>query len=321
MNGPALIVRLPNHLGDTLMTLPALARLADAGHALTLIGKGWAEPLLAAYPWLVHAVPKSFVDSVRQWRSLRAETGAREALLFTNSFGTALGARLGGVAATGYATDGRGWLLARAVPVPLRWAGDMHTVEYYDVLVTALLRGRDRAVPPVDLRLQARAVSTARTLLAQAGIASPFVVLCPGATGLHHGREKTWRDFDRLTRWLIARGERVVALPGPGERERFEAVLPGATILPQTDVASFGALLAASTLVIANDSGPGHLAAAVGARLISLFGVTEVEKTRPWGRNVTVLGSQAGWPSFEEVTQAVGRALAVPLAAGSSREA
>jgi heptosyltransferase-2 len=146
-------------------------------------------------------------------------------------------------------------------------------------------------------------------MLAQAGISAPFVVLCPGATGLHRGREKTWRDFDRLTRWLIERGERVVALPGPGERTRFEAVLPGATILPETDVATFGALLAASRLVIANDSGPGHLAAAVGAHLISLFGVTEVAKTRPWGRDVTVVGSDAGWPSFDDVIAAVDAAL------------
>jgi heptosyltransferase-2 len=87
-------------------------------------------------------------------------------------------------------------------------------------------------------------------------------------------------------------------------------VLPGATILPETDVATFGAILAASRLVVANDSGPGHLAAAVGARLLSLFGVTEVEKTRPWGLRVTVVGSNAGWPAFDEVRDVVERALA-----------
>jgi heptosyltransferase II len=305
MTPAAWLVRLPNHLGDTLMTLPALTRLADAGCALTLVGKGWARALLAAHGWPVHPVPAGFAAGVAQWRELRRHGRAGDALLFTNSFGTALGARLGGLAVTGYATEARRWLLAHAVPVPAHWRTDMHTVEYYDALAAACLGQPARTVPPIALKLEPRAREAAHRLLAQAGVAAPYVVLCPGATGRHRGREKAWSGFPRLTRWLLDRGERVIALPGPGERTRFEQVLPGATILPEADVAAFAAVLAGSTLVIANDSGPGHLAAAVDARLVSLFGVTEVEKTRPWGRRVTLLGSQAGWPAFEEVVAAV----------------
>jgi heptosyltransferase-2 len=307
-----LLVRLPNHLGDTLMTLPALDRLVAAGFALTLIGKGWARPLFGAYDWPVHTAPSRFGETMGQWRALCAQLGTDEAILFTNSFGTALGARLGGAAALGFATEARAWLLGRAVPVPPRWAGDMHTVEYYDALVDALLGTPARTVPPIALRLAPRAATGAQSLLAQAGIAVPYVVLCPGATGLHRGREKTWGEFARLTRWLLERRQPVVALPGPGERARFQSVLPGATILPETDVATFGAVLAASRLVIANDSGPGHLAAAVDARLVSLFGVTEPAKTRPWGNRVTVVGSDVAWPTFDEVCNAVARALDGP---------
>jgi heptosyltransferase-2 len=309
---PPLLIRLPNHLGDTLMTLPALTRVAAAGCLPVLVGQAWAVPLLAALPWPVHAVSTGLRREIGQWRRLRAQTGVDRALLFTNSFRSALAARLSGLSATGYATDGRRLLLAHAVPVPARWRGDMHTVEYYDALAAAWLGEPQRQVPAVSLALDARSHAAARELLASAGVAAPYVVLCPGATGRHRGRNKTWNDFDRLTAWLLARGERVVALPGPGERARFESVLPGATILPEAHVATFAALLAASRLVVANDSGPGHLAAAVGARLISLFGVTEVEKTRPWGRRVTVLGGLAGWPSFDEVAAAVGSALTGP---------
>ncbi len=309
MNAP-LLVRLPNHLGDTLMTLPALDRLATGGYRLTLIGKGWTRPLFEAYEWPVHPVPSTFGATIAQWRALRAQSGTDHAVLFTNSFGTALGARLGGAAAIGFATEARGWLLSRAVAIPPRWTGDLHTVEYYDALADALLGTPARVVPPIALRLAPRATIAAHALLAQAGVGSPFIVLCPGATGRHRGREKTWREFARLTSWLLERKERVVALPGPGERAHFQTVLPGATILPETDVATFGAILAASRLVVANDSGPGHLAAAVGARLLSLFGVTEVEKTRPWGLRVTVVGSNAGWPAFDEVRDVVERALA-----------
>lgn len=310
MREAPLLVRLPNHLGDTLMTLPALTRLAAAGRDLVLVGRAWTQPLLAAHPWPVHAAAAALPAAVAQWRRLRAAAGTRGALLFTNSFGTALRARLGGLAPVGYATDARRWLLARALPVPARWRDRrMHLVEYYDALAGAVLGQLERRVPPLALRLTPQAQAAARDLLAQAGVGSAYVVLCPGATGLHHGRAKAWPHFAPLTRWLLARGVTVAAVPGPGEHASFVAALPGATVLPATDVATFGAVLAASRLVVANDSGPSHLAAAVGAPLITLFGVTEPERTRPWSERARVLGSDAGWPGFDEVGAAAAAAL------------
>jgi heptosyltransferase-2 len=91
-----------------------------------------------------------------------------------------------------------------------------------------------------------------------------------------------------------------------------QAAVPGAVVLPETDVGSFAALLQGSRLVVANDSGPGHLAAAVGTPLISVFGVTEPEKTQPWGTQVHRVGSGAGWPSYDEVWTAVAARLGLP---------
>jgi heptosyltransferase-2 len=125
------------------------------------------------------------------------------------------------------------------------------------------------------------------------------------AVGRHHGKVKAWDGFARLNAELLARGTRTVALPGPGETSAVQAVLPGAAVLPETDVATFAALLASARVVVANDSGPGHLAAAVGAPLVSVFGVTEPEKTKPWGPNVRMVGSGAGWPAYADVVAAV----------------
>lgn len=307
-----LLVRLPNHLGDTLMALTALDRLSAAGHALTLVGKGWAQALFAAYDWTVVPVANGWWDSVQQWRALKA-THDGDVLLLTNSFGTALAARVAGLRVTAYATDGRGPVLSRAVIVPRRWylpGSAMHSVDYYDALAAAYLRERVRTPPALALRLTEAAHTRARTLLREAGIGGDYAVLCPGATGRHRGRDKTWAQFPQLCEWLRQQGHAVVAQPGPGERERFVQALPGATILPEADVATFAALLAASRLVVANDSGPSHVAAAVGAPLVALFGVTEVEKTRPWSERAVVVGSSAGWPTFDEVTAAVQQQLA-----------
>jgi heptosyltransferase-2 len=300
-----LLVRLPNHLGDTLMTLPALTRLRDAGLELTLIGPAWARPLFEATGWPVVALPREPRAQRELLRATGAARGTREILLLTNSFSSALRARWAGLNPIGYARDARSLLLKRAVPVPKRWAADMHTVEYYDALAAALLKQPLREVPPLALPLALRAHAAADRLLVQAGVRGPYVALCPGATGRHRGRDKAWPEFGRLAGWLVQHGHTAVALPGPGERARFEAILPHAQILPDADVAVFAAVLARARAVVANDSGPSHLAAAVGANLLVLFGVTEPERTRPWHPKARSLGSQHGWPAFEQVTAMV----------------
>ncbi len=306
-----MIVRLPNHLGDACMATAALDLLAARGHALSLVGRTWARDLFAGYPWPMLTLPPTRLARIRAlYRLARSLPRATPAVLLTNSFSSALEFRLATLRPAGYDTDGRGWLLTRSFPVPDRWAGDMHTVEYYHWLARCVI---DRPLPVptrIELRLVPAAFEHARWALSAAAIRPPFVMLCPVATGHHRGQAKAWDGFGRLCAELLASGKRVVACPGPGEHEAVAAAAPGALLLPPTDVATFGALLSMASLVVANDSGPGHLAAAVGARLVSVFGVTEVEKTRPLGDHVQIVGGRSGWPRYEEVRAAVFDALA-----------
>jgi len=247
-------------------------------------------------------------------RLLRPEIGRAgpqaRALLFTNSFGSALDFALAGRRAAGYARDARGWLLRPAFAVPARWATDMHMVEYYHALAVRFAGADVQPPAGLDLKVADAARRRAREMVAAAGVPGHYVVVCPVAVGLHRGRVKAWDGFGRLCADLRARGVAVVACPGPGETEAVEQAVPSAAILPTTDVGTFAALLAASRLVVANDSGPGHVAAAVGAPLVSVFGVTEPTRTRPWGPGTRLLGSEEGWPSYEEVAAAVDAALA-----------
>jgi heptosyltransferase-2 len=293
-----LIVRLPNHLGDACMAIAALDALAAHGYRLTLAGRPWIASLFEAYDWPTVPLRGGRRDHVAALRTAAAGT---EGLLFTNSFSTALEFRLAGIRSTGYARGGRSLLLANTVQM----VESDHMVAYYHRLAATLLARPPEVPTRLDLRVSGAASRRAEAMLASAEVTGPYVVLCPVAVGLHHGRVKAWEGFTRLNGELLARGERVVALPGPGEAADVRRALPGATVLPESDVGTFAALLAESRLVVANDSGPGHLAAAVGARLVSVFGVTEPEKTRPWGPRVLVAGSGAGWPRYEEVRAAV----------------
>jgi heptosyltransferase-2 len=307
-----LIVRLPNHLGDACMALPALELLAARGWHLVLAGRPWAADLFAGHPWPV-------LKLAGQRRARIAELRAQSrpgtpALLLTNSFGSALDLRLAALRPTGYRTDARRLLLARSFPVPARWRDDdapMHMVEYYYELASAFASGTAAPVPrDLSLRLAPAAVERARRSLQDAGIEGEYVMLCPVAVGRHKGQVKAWDGFGALCDELIGTGLRVAACPGPGERDAVRAAVPRATLLPETDVGTFAALLACSRLVVANDSGSAHVAAAVGAPLITLFGVTDPRRTGPWSTHAERLGSADGWPRFSEVVAAVRRQLA-----------
>lgn len=306
-----LIVRLPNHLGDACMSLPALELLAARGHALTLVGRPWAQDLFAAYPWPIVPLPRERRARIETLRN-RFKRGT-PALLLTNSIGSALDFRLAGLRSTGYGTDLRRALLARAIAVPARWRRGqppMHMVEYYFELAAAIVGNAPPLPPRLSLRLAPSAIERARRVLASAGIDEDFVMLCPVAIGLHKGRFKAWDGFGALCGGLLARGVAVVACPGPGERAAVEQAIAGATILPETDVGTFAALLAASRLVVANDSGAAHVAAAVGARLVTLFGVTDARRTGPWSPTAIRVGRDGAWPKLDEVAQAVDRQFA-----------
>jgi heptosyltransferase-2 len=312
---PTLFVRLPNHLGDACMCLPALDLLARSGHALVLVGKAWAAELFEAHGWPALALRGSWIERIDALRVARLARRADQAMLFTNSIGSALELRLAGFACAGYATEARRWLLTRAIDVPEAWARDMHTVEYYFELARRFANVDEQVPVRLALRLTSAAQARARALLAAAGIDGPYTMLCPAAVGIHRGRPKAWTGFSRLCSDLRAHGVRVVACPGPGERAAVSAALPGATILPETDVATFAALLRGAQLVVANDSGPSHVAAAVDAPLVTIFGVTEPWRTRPWTPGADLVGGPDGWPEFDAVWQCVQARLGLPLGA------
>ena len=280
------------------MALPALDLLADREFALTLVGRPWAKELFSAYPWKVVSLASSRIQALRN-------TKIDKGLLLTNSFGTALEFRLAGISAIGYARDARSWLLQEAIAVNAR----DHMVEYYYRLAQTLVGAPSDVPRDLQLRIGEPARQRAHDMLAAHAVGPKYIVLSPVAIGFHRGKAKAWDGFTRLNVELLAERIPVVAMPGPNESATVRRKLPGAVVLPESDVATVAAVLEGARLVVANDSGAGHLAAASGARLISVFGVTEPEKTRPWSTTATLIGSSSRWPTYEEVRSAVDSAL------------
>ena len=117
--------------------------------------------------------------------------------------------------------------------------------------------------------------------------------MCPGA----RWNTKRWRidRFTVLVQKLLAEGEAVVLLGSPDEKrvcDEIERAIRGGgrenaglcNLAGRTDLGTMIAVLARSRLVIAHDSGPIHLAAALGKEVVAIYGPTAPAYAAPYGR-------------------------------------
>ncbi len=292
MAGDTLVIA-PNWVGDTVMALPVLDALAASGRRCRVLARPHLEPLLALSPSVATTVTRqddrATVDELRRHRF-------GEAVVLPNSFRAAWLARRAGIPERwGYRGDLRAWLLAPALPRP---AGRRRRpqIEDYRELLAAM-----RVAPPGDWRPRL-AVDEAgrragRRLVERAGVEprSPLVGLFPGA---EFGPSKRWpgERFAELARELRRRrpAVRMLIVAGPSEvwlgvrvHEQSGHLHP--LIGPDLDLAQLAQVLASLDLLVTNDSGPMHLAAAVGTRCVALFGPTDPRRTAPAGDGHEVL--------------------------------
>lgn len=303
--GRPAVVRLRNWVGDVILGIPALRLLSEHGYDLELVGKAWAPALLAGEVWPVHVRPRTLRDRVAQWRHLRRSAVAvdptfdqrRNAIVLPTSFSGALEMRLAGLRAVGYAKEGRSWLLTQAETLTLGG----HALESYWQLACCFLG--IFAAPPVRIGLATRPQDQQRAdeLLASHGIRPGFIVVCPFAGGLFEKQDKTWPEFGEFSRRLVDQGYQLVACPGPGEESIITTQHQGVQMLAGVDLGVYGGLLRRASLVVSNDTGPAHLAAAVDAPVLSVLGPTKPEQWAPWGPRVTIVRRWPRWPRVDEV--------------------
>jgi heptosyltransferase-2 len=303
-----VVVRGANWVGDAAMTVPALRELRRVlpGAHLTLATRPWAEALFAGAEFVDEVIAvsdaKSSARSVwadaRAWRSLRFDL----AVLFPNSFAPALAAALARVPVRiGYATQGRAALLTHPLPVP-EWRGRRHEVFYYLNIIAGLeriLRGStdiDKREPDSSLAVKEDARRDALALLRESGATDsrPLVALCPGST---NSRAKRWPSerFAALADMLAERAGAQVFLIGAREELDISEEVARLTrsrphiLTGKTNLAQTAALLSVADLLVTNDTGPAHVAAAVGCPVVVIFGPTNPETTRPFSASAEVV--------------------------------
>ena len=151
----------------------------------------------------------------------------------------------------------------------------------------------------------------ARALLAGHGVEpGRCVLICPFANGRVEFLDRSWPAFPDFVRRLHAAGRQVVIVPGPAEEQGAKDLYPDAIRLDGVALGVYNALLQGAGVVVANDTGPAHMAAGVGARLLSIWGPVDPARWAPWGSTVTLMRrGPTEWVSVDEVMSAVDQAL------------
>lgn len=306
-----VLCRLPNHVGDCCMCLPALRLLVASGFTPALVGKRWAEDLLAGMGWRFDPIEGKVSEDLSRIRYLASNANASQGLLFPNSFGSALLFKLGRLKTAGLRTDMRSFLLDNGIPEP----GAMHEVERFFYVAHEAIKAWgstpafDKVPERLSLILMKRHEAAAKNLIEQYKIPEKFALLAPIARGKHQGKAKHWEHFNELVAPLRAKGVEPIVFPSLREEALAKAACPDATILPPTTLGNFAAIAKRAQVVVANDSGVSHIAAAVGAKQITLVGVTDTNRTGPWNPDAIVLGENGRWPEVSEVLQTLDNVL------------
>ncbi|HEV8384584.1 MAG TPA: lipopolysaccharide heptosyltransferase II [Candidatus Acidoferrales bacterium] len=295
-----ILVRLPNWVGDAVMSIPALEaiRARWPGAEIVLLGREWVSGLFQGQPWanrlfvFDHEGPHKGVFGLeRLARELRAEK-FDTAVLFQNAFQAAwLAWRARVPQRIGYARDTRSWLLTDAIRVPSAGEFPAHESFYYlELLRRAGWLEHLPEVNRISIQVSPEAMERAEESLEQAGVpGAPRVVRVAMAPGAAYGSAKCWpaERYAALADRLIAEfGADVILFGSAGEREVVGTIAAAMKRQPvqlagATNIADLPALYASCDLFIGNDSGAMHVAAAVGLPVVAVFGPTDPEGTAP----------------------------------------
>ena len=270
-----LVVRL-SALGDVIHTIPAVIALRERHDVAWAVETPYRElvELVAGVPAIPVALKRWSLRNIREAR--HAVRGFDIAIDFQGLVKSALLARASG------AKDRIGFAREFIREKPAAWLMNhrrhvdpsKHVVEW-----NLQLAGVDKA-PEVDFGKF--------TVYGQRS--TNEIVILPGA-----GRkEKQWPYFAEL-----AKRVKIVAAWGPGEEELARAT--GARMAPPTNLRELAQLLRDARLVIGGDTGPLHLAAALGTPVIGLYGPTNPSRNGPYGQLGNVVESYSTTRSMEAI--------------------
>lgn len=272
---PRLLVITLSNIGDLVLTTPVLEALSQAypDQCIDIVGDRRSIELLAHAPYTGDLFP---FNKRGGWRSHLAFLHRLRERRYT--------------AVVDLRTAYLGYLLRADIRwrKPRRRRPDQHAVEEHFAALDALVPRR--RPPPCQLHLPPAIHAHAAKLLAQLP-GKRWLALAPGANW--PGKKWPREHFRRLLVELAADFDAAIILGSADDdgdaRAIASAGLPAAVLTGQTDLCTAAAVLARADAFVGNDSGLGHIAAAMNTPTLTLFGPGDPGRYRPWGAHTRIV--------------------------------
>jgi predicted lipopolysaccharide heptosyltransferase III len=287
-----LVVRLRS-IGDTVLATPSLHALRRfLPHArIDILLESWVAPVLDGFEGIDNVITVERGSATSRARVARDLRAARYDVAFNLHGGTTatLLTRVSGARhRVGYPNYQYSRLHNHIAPSPLELWGQEKTHSVEQQLALLGWTGvpvSDR--PPTRLTVTREAEASIRSRLRAAGLkeaAAPFALIHPAAAF----ESKRWavHNFARVAEDLSARGLSIVAIAAPNESSIVAELVDNSSAriraLIDLTLPEVTALAARARLFVGNDSGIAHIATAVGAPSVVIFGSSNVAHWRPW---------------------------------------
>lgn len=289
-SGRIVLIRLRS-LGDTVLMTPSLEVVKRL--------PGWKVSVVVEEPFDRILEGNSHLDRVfkipttkQKWRaraslirSLRAYKPDVAVDLHGGSTSALMTFLSGAPERVGYGESRNRRYYSRLVPSTAEVWGkkDVHTVEHQLAPLKHLGFPVD-PVPDPHLPVDEKELGRIRNVLAQRGIRSPFLLVHPAAAF----DTKQWESekFASLLTRLAEGGQDVVVTAGPGQQSLLDRIrsmtVSRIHFLEPLSISSFVALASLCRLYVGNDTGPTHIAAALGKRIVVIWGSSDWRVWSPW---------------------------------------
>jgi heptosyltransferase-2 len=289
------------------MSVPALHALRERfpSARISVLARPWSASLYEREPFCDELIA---YDAPRGWKGLGQKwTAASDlrrrrfdcAILFQNAFESAALVLLARIPIRiGYDRDARGVLLTHPIPVPSRDEAPHHQRFYYlELLKRAKLIHGYSSESSVVLSQAPAAAEQGRKRLLENGLAGAVIGVSPGAA---YGGAKRWLSERFADAALQIASERNASIAVFGSKEetsicesvsqRVKAVgVLCANFGGATTLGEFIELAAGCEVFLTNDSGPMHIASALGVPTVAIFGATDDRATGPTGLHTRVV--------------------------------
>jgi heptosyltransferase-2 len=289
-----VLIRTPNHLGDCVMALPMIseAREAYPGSRVTILTPEHLAEMFDGNPGIdeIMTIPTRAVHGMISVFKIKEMIAGRDfdvGYILPPSFGAASAFKLAGVdQRIGYIADGRRLLLTKPLPLPTPLNSEHRSKVYFDLLRRGSLTTMEYVKP--KLFLDENDSRKGMAVLDAFGVAEDDRYAVVAFRAVAESRRWGEENYTELVRRIVEQnGLKVVLVGSTADRKVGGKIVDGvdendvANLAGKTSLRELAAICSRAQVFVGNDSGPAHLAAAVGAPLLVLSGADDPAETSP----------------------------------------